>query len=130
VIVLDASVLLEIVLETHVGATLVPGLLVDETLSAPHLIDIEVAQVIRRWVRAGDVSAARGELAIEDLADFPIIRYPHTKLLPRVWELRANLTAYDAVYVALAEVLDATLLTRDARLYKNCRRYEARVELL
>jgi predicted nucleic acid-binding protein len=80
------------------------------------LIDIEVAQVLRRFLRRGDINPERGRVALQNLADLPLVRYPHERLLPRVWELRNNLTAYDAVYVALAEVLDAPLLTRDRRI--------------
>ena len=86
------------------------------TLHVPHLLDIEVAQVIRRYAAAGEIDANRGRAALTDLADLPMHRYPHDFLLPRVWELRHNLTAFDAVYVALAEALDAMLLTRDRRL--------------
>ena len=87
-----------------------------QTLHAPHLLDVEVAQVVRRYTAAGELNAERGREALADLADFPLLRYPHDFLLPRVWELRHNLTAYDAVYVALAEALGAPLLTRDQRL--------------
>jgi predicted nucleic acid-binding protein len=72
--------------------------------------------VVRRYAAAGEVDAERGREALADLADFPLRRYPHDFLLTRVWELRNNLTAYDAVYVALAEALGAPLLTRDRRL--------------
>lgn len=88
----------------------------DETLHAPHLIDIEVAQGLRRYALAGRIDPAHGRAAMEIMAGLPLRRYPHDVLLPRVWELRSNLTAYDAAYVALAEALDAPLLTRDKRL--------------
>jgi len=88
----------------------------DETLHAPHLIDIEVAQVLRRYCASGELDSNRGREALEDLNDFPITRYPHDILLPRIWELRLNMTAYDATYVALAEILFAPLLTLDIRL--------------
>lgn len=87
-----------------------------ESLHAPHLLDVEIAQVVRRYEVRGELSAERGEEALADLMAFPIARYPHDVLLQRVWELRHNLTAYDAVYVALAEALDAPLVTRDERL--------------
>ncbi len=87
-----------------------------ETLHAPHLLDVEVAQVIRRYAANGDIDAGRGRAALDDLADMNLQRYPHGFLLPRVWDLRENITAYDAVYIALAEALDAVLLTRDQRL--------------
>jgi predicted nucleic acid-binding protein len=87
-----------------------------QTLHAPHLIDIEVAQVLRRYAATGQIEPGRCSDALIDLSDVPLHRYPHDVLLPRVWELRHNLTAYDAVYVALAEALDAPLLTRDRLL--------------
>jgi len=87
-----------------------------ETLYAPHLLDLEVAQVLRRYCASGEMDAERGREALRDLADIPINRYPHDVFLPRIWELRPNMTAYDAAYVALAETLPAPLLTRDTRL--------------
>jgi predicted nucleic acid-binding protein len=116
-LVLDASCLIEVLLRTPAANAIerhifAPG----QTLHAPHLIDIEVAQVIRRYAAKGDIDAERGRLALEDLADTQLQRYPHAFLLPRIWELRHNVTAYDAAYVALAEALDANLLTRDRRL--------------
>lgn len=85
--------------------------------------------MIRRYAAKGDIDAGRGRAALEDLADFPLRRYPHDVLLPRVWELRSNLTAYDAVYVALAEALGAPLLTRDQRLVAAAG-HRARIELV
>jgi len=89
-----------------------------ETLHAPHLLDLEVAQVLRRFTIAGAMRADQGLHALEDLRDFRMTRYSHTMFLPRIWELRANMTAYDAAFVALAESLGAPLLTRDRRLSK------------
>ena len=116
-IVVDASALLEVLLCTP-AAQAVEGRLFDpeETLHAPHLLDVEVAQVIRRYAVNGEIDGERGGAALEDLAVVPLRRYPHDLLLPRAWELRNNLTAYDAVYIALAEALEAPLLTRDRRL--------------
>lgn len=115
--VVDASTVIEVLLRTSAAAAVERRLLdPKETLHAPHLIDIEVAQVLRRYARAGEASEARCREALTDFSDLPLTRYPHDFLLPRVWELRGNLTAYDAVYVALAEALDAPLLTRDRRL--------------
>ena len=116
-IVVDASALHEVLLRTP-AAQAVEGRLFDpeETLHAPHLLDVEVAQVIRRYAVNGEIDGERGGAALEDLAVVPLRRYPHDLLLPRVWELRNNLTAYDAVYIALAEALEAPLLTRDRRL--------------
>ena len=87
-----------------------------ESLHAPHLLDVEVAQVLRRYVREKRITAQRGQEALEDLGNLPLSRYPHDFLLPRIWELRATLTAYDAAYVALAELLDAPLLTCDGKI--------------
>jgi len=130
VIVVDASAVLEALLRTP-GAASVEGRLFDpgETLHAPHLIDVEVAQVLRRYARTGEADAERCRAALADMADFPLARYPHDILLPRIWELRDNLTAYDAVYIALAEALDAPLLTRDRRL-AAAPGHGARVELV
>jgi len=100
-----------------------------ESLHAPHLIDVEVAQVLRRYVREKLITAQRGQEALEDLADLHLNRYPHDFLLPRMWELRSTLTAYDAVYVALAELLDATLLTCD-RAIASAPNHTATVELI
>jgi len=130
VIVIDASALLEVLLRTPAAEAVEERLFaVQQTLHAPHLLDVEVAQVIRRYAAAGEIDQERGRAALADLSDFALRRYPHAFLLPRVWELRHNLTAYDAIYVALAEVLDAPLLTRDRRLATAAGRH-ARVELM
>jgi predicted nucleic acid-binding protein len=128
--VVDASALIEVLLRTSEVALVEDRLFAaGETLYAPHLIDIETAQVLRRYAAGGEIDGARGLAALNDLADFPLRRYPHDFLLPRVWDLRHNLTAYDAIYVALAEALDATLLTRDRRL-AAASGHHARVELV
>ena len=85
-------------------------------LHAPHLVDVEVAQALRRYVREGDLDASAAQTALDDLRSLDLRRHAHEPLLGRVWALRENLTAYDAVYVALAEALDAVLLTCDGRL--------------
>ena len=116
-IILDASVVIEMLLQTDDGIAITERVLGDnESLHAPHLIDIEVAQVLRRYVLRGELKAERAQQALEVMAEFPIARYEHEPLLARIWELRENLTAYDAAYVALAEGLNATLLTRDRKL--------------
>ena len=116
-IVLDASAAVDWLLQTPVGRQIETRIYAHhESLHAPHLLDLEVAQVLRRLAREGLVSAQRAGQAIEDLEDLRVTRYPHFVLLPRIWQLRHNLTAYDAAYVALAENLGATLISRDARL--------------
>ena len=116
-IVVDASALLEALLGTAASAAVTRRIFeAGQTLHAPHLLDVEVAQVLRRYAIAGDLDDQRARAALDDLADFPIRRYPHGLLFPRAWELRNNFSVYDAVYVALAEALDAPLLTRDRRL--------------
>ncbi len=116
-IVLDASAVVELVLGTEAGIEVARRLADPEVgLHAPHLLDVEVAQVVRRYVMSGLVTEERGRLALESLQALDLERHGHEALLPRVWDLRENLTAYDAVYVALAEALDAPLLTRDQRL--------------
>ena len=100
-----------------------------ETLHAPHILDVEVAQVLRRIAGNRDMDEQRGREAISDLAALPIRRYAHDFLLPRIWQLRHNFSAYDGAYVALAEVLEATLLTRDRRLASAAGRY-ASVEVV
>lgn len=85
-------------------------------MAAPELVDLEVASVLRRQVKAAAVDSRRARLALDDLAALPLRRAPHVPLLTRCWELRDNLTIYDAAYVALAEILEADLLTGDARL--------------
>ena len=129
-IVVDASAMLEALLRTPAARAVEKRLFESsQTLHAPHLLDVEVAQVIRRYAANREIDAERGRTALVDLADFPLHRYPHDFLLPRVWDLRNNLTAYDAMYVALAEVLDAPLLTRDKRL-ATAPGHHARIELV
>lgn len=129
-IVVDASAILEALLRTPAAAAVEKRLFEpSQTLHAPHLLDVEVAQVVRRYAANSEIDAGRGRMALEDLADLPLRRYPHDFLLPRVWDLRNNLTAYDAMYVALAEVLDAPLLTRDKRLAASPG-HQARIELV
>lgn len=116
-IVLDASAavewLLRLPLVDEVERRLV-GL--DQALHAPHLLAVEVTQVVRRYVAAGEISPLRGAHAVADLADLDVTHHPHEPLLPTVWRLRANLTAYDGAYVALALALDVPLVTLDARI--------------
>lgn len=116
-IVVDASACIETLLNTQAAAELRRRMFATgETLHAPHLLDIEVTQVLRRFVAMGEISDERAKIALDDLADLRMHRYPHDLFLPRVWTLRHNLTAYDAIYVALAEALGAELVTCDRRL--------------
>jgi len=116
-IVVDASAITEFLLQTTLGLRVEERLFgLNEELHAPHLLDVEVVQALRRLVRSREVLPTRAEEAIDDLAALAIRRHSHFDLLSRVWELRENLTAYDAMYVALAEATDATLVTCDARL--------------
>lgn len=116
-IVVDASAAVDVLLGLNAAEALIARLFdAGESLHAPHLLDVEVAQVIRRYARAGEITAGRGGAALADLADFPMHRHEHVPLLGRVWQLRSNITAYDATYLALAEALGATLITRDRAL--------------
>ena len=115
--VLDASAAVEFLLNTAAGRRLAARLDdAAEIVHAPHLIDLEIAQVLRRYALRGVLSDRRGALALEHWRNLDIERYPHEPLLARVWGLRGNLSAYDAVYVALAEALPAVLVTGDRRL--------------
>jgi predicted nucleic acid-binding protein len=116
-IVIDASALLEILLRTErADRLMVRALDVSQRLHAPHLLDIEVAQVLRRLVQRREITVARAEFAFDDFANLIIERHGHQAFVRRIWQLRDSLTAYDAAYVALAESLDAPLLTCDAKL--------------
>jgi len=130
VIVADASALLEILLRTARSAAAETRLFgAQEPLHAPHLVDVEIVQVIRRFAAMGEIEEERAREALADFLAFPISRHPHGFLLPRAWDLRGNFSAYDAMYVALADSLDATLVTHDRRLATAARRHVA-VELV
>lgn len=115
-IVVDASVLFEVVSDTPGAEPIRERLAADPDHAAPELIDVEVFGVIRRqWLR-GTLDATAAAQAVADLQDWPGDRYGHRALLERAWELRDTVRGWDAVYVALAEALDAPLLTTDGRL--------------
>jgi predicted nucleic acid-binding protein len=116
-IVLDASAAVDWLLQNAAGRRIEQRIFAHrESLHAPHLLDLEVAQVLRRLARQGVVARSRADEAIRDLLDLRVTRYPHSILLSRIWQLRHNYSAYDAAYIALAESLRAPLITRDARL--------------
>jgi len=116
-IVLDASAAVDWLLQTPAGQSIEKRVYArNESLHAPHLLDVEVAQVLRRLVLQRLVPVRRAEEAVRDLEDLRINRYPHFVFLPRIWQLRGNFSAYDAAYIALAENLGAALVTRDGRL--------------
>ncbi|NEX20414.1 type II toxin-antitoxin system VapC family toxin [Thiorhodococcus mannitoliphagus] len=115
-IVVDASVVIEMLLRTPGSEGLAERLLAPSALlNAPHLLDIEVTLVLRRYVRQRELTPTRADEALQDLADLPVERWSHTLLLPRIWSYRDNLSAYDATYLALADALDCGVLTRDSR---------------
>lgn len=125
-IVVDASVVVASLLSTGgAGARARERLRLDPDLHVPHLLDVEVTAALRRRVRLGQTDVEVATEVMVDLADLAAMRWDHEPLLRRVWELRENVTPYDAVYVVLAEMLDAPLVTSDARLSRapglNCR---------
>ena len=116
-IVLDASAAVAWLLQTAVGRRIENRIFSrNESLHAPHLLDLEVTQVLRRLVQQGVVTAKRADEAVRDLLDLRLHRYPHFLFVPRIWQLRHNFSAYDAAYIALAEQLGGALVTRDRRL--------------
>lgn len=129
-IVLDASAAVEWLLQGSAGQRIENRIYSrNESLHAPHLLDVEVSQVLRRLVRDKIVAEDRAGEAIEDLRDLRVVRYPNSVMLPRIWQLRHTLSAYDAAYVALAEALDASLLTCDARI-ASASGHRAKVEVV
>lgn len=129
-IVVDASAITELLLQTELGTRVERRIYRDDDdLHAPHLLDVEILSALRRLVRAGEVLAERAEEAVEDLGLLRIIRHGHLDLAARAWELRENFTAYDAVYLALAESLDGTVVTCD-RPFGVAPGHSARIEVI
>jgi len=127
--VLDASAILEVLLKSPAGTAIHQRIFSpQETLHVPHLADLEVTQVVRRYLLRNVLDNVRASQALDDYQDLPLIRYPHSPFLKRVWELRHNLSAYDAIYIALAEALDAPLLTCD-RALASITGHRAKVQL-
>ena len=115
-IVVDTSAIISVLAGQPRVARLVDRVINDGDLHAPHLIDVEFQHALRRLVVAAAISDDRAADARMDFADLTIVRYPHVSLADRIWELRHNVTAYDAAFLALAEALGAPLVTCDARL--------------
>ena len=128
--VLDASGAVELLLNTARGARLGARLAADaEVVHAPHLIDVEIAQVLRRYVRGGKFGERRAAQALDHWRQLDVERYAHEPFLDRIWGLRNNVSAYDALYVALAETLGDTLITGDRKL-AGASGLDVRVELV
>ncbi len=119
-IVIDASAVLEILGGTETGRDL--EIVLGSELHAPHIIDLEVANALRRWEMSGVVNSREAAGLLELFRRMPILRHEHEPLLDRIWALRHNLTAYDASYLALARMLGAELVTLDDGLQKAARR--------
>jgi predicted nucleic acid-binding protein len=116
-IVLDASAVIDLLLDRPLtGQRVARRVSAGESLVAPHLLDAEVGQVLRRFTLTGEISPQRAASALDDYALLPIVRYPHTPLLRRALALYANTTFYDALYLSLSEALDAPLITLDRAL--------------
>lgn len=129
-IVIDASAAIELILRTALGEKVeLRALIPEERLYAPHLLDLEVAQVLRRLTLLKEITAARAHDALGDFSELMVERAAHRELLPRVWQLRDSMTAYDGAYVALAEALNAPLLTCDGKLARS-HGHRAKIELL
>jgi predicted nucleic acid-binding protein len=118
VIVLDASAAADVLLNSGPRAPRIRERIAesDDDLHVPHLFEVEVLGVLRRFSLRGMLSQERARLALDRLSSMRLARYPHAAMLPRMWELRDNVTTYDAAYIALAESLEAPLVTTDARL--------------
>ncbi len=115
-LVIDAGILFEVIADTPASEALRARLMLDQDHCAPHLIDAEVLSVIQKWHRTGELDTTAANQAVDDLSLWPGERWSHRPLLARAWELRADVRGYDAMYVALAEALGATLMTLDQRL--------------
>jgi len=128
--VLDASAAVELVLQTPRAERIAARALHPaERLHAPHVIDVEVVQVMRRLVQAKEITVGRADVALSDFEGLTIERHAHRPLIRRVWGLRASLSAFDATYVALAEALAAPMLTCDEKLAR-AHGHKAKIEVV
>lgn len=127
-IVVDSSLAIELFLPTPLGERIADSVF-DEDRHVPHLIDVEFASALRRLTRFGGLNADAAQRALDNFGDWRLVRHEHGNLLPRIWQLRDSVSAYDAAYVALAELLEAPLLTCDAKL-SRAHGHRARIELL
>jgi predicted nucleic acid-binding protein len=118
-LVVDASTIVSALIDSGPGGRWAEDLLVRDSLAAPHLMPVEVAGILRRSVTTGQISPDVAALAHRDLLDLPVELFPYDQCGPRVWELRHSVTTYDGWYVALAELLDAPLVTLDLRLARS-----------
>ena len=117
-IVLDASAAIELLLHTPAGGRIAARISDVGSIHCPHLIDVEIAQTLRRLTALGEVSHAQAHEALSNWRSLDVQRYPHFPFLERAWALRENFSVYDAVYVALGEILEATIVTGDRKLTK------------
>lgn len=127
-IVIDASVAIEILIRTPISTKVAAGVIYED-VHAPHLIDLEVTSALQRMVKSRALDTATAETALLGLQEWPLVRHEHTALLNRIWELRESVSSYDACYVALAETLNAPLLTFDGRLSRS-HGHQAHIEVL
>ena len=127
-IVVDSSLAIELFLPTSLGERIAERVF-DEERHAPHLIDVEFASALRRLTRFGGLDGNAAQRALDNFGDWRLVRHEHGNLLPRIWQLRDSVSAYDAAYVALAESLEAPLLSCDAKL-SRAHGHRARIELL
>lgn len=118
-IVLDSSAVVEWLLGLPLADEVADRIMAADSLHVPALLDVEVAQVVRRYASSGEITAQTGERALKALAELDAVRYTHELLLPLIWRLRDNLTAYDAAFAALAATLNAPLVTLDTRLARG-----------
>lgn len=128
-IVLDASAAVELLGDTQAGKRIAALLSSERVLHAPHVLDLEVASAFRRQLALGAVEAERIARALALHQKLRIMRHPHYPYMDRIWGLRHNFSAYDACYIALAEALGATLLTRD-RALASARLHRGNVEVI